>query len=215
MLSRALLKDTSSTPTTNVTFRASTTQGSSALQTNLVMTTPTGTVSGDLLIATITVGNRTITTPSGWTLAKFINDSTAGSYLYVFYRILAAAPASTYTFTASNQTGWDGCMASYSGVTSVGASAIQTNVTSSTNIIAPSVTATGGSKLFCCFSEDGATGTITAPTGMTLRAFANINTSRLNAIADQTVGSGATGTRSAPFSASVSVTSNGFSMIIN
>lgn len=68
---------------------------------SLTINKPTGTASGDLLIAVI--GGTKSTTPSGWTqLADVDTGSSSVGHAYVYYKIAGGSEPSSYTF---NQTG--------------------------------------------------------------------------------------------------------------
>jgi hypothetical protein len=195
-------------------FIASSTNSTAGTFTTLTITTPTGTQSGDLLLAFLTVGNVTLTPPAGWTLSRSITDTTANSVLGVYYIFLASAPAASYVFTASSATSWAGSLLTYRGYTTINDSAIQVNAASASQIIAPSVTAGGsGGVLLCCFSRDDSASAITVPSGMTERSssIGGAGSTRLHKTADLGVVSGATGTKIASVP-SGSVTSIGFSM---
>lgn len=69
----------------------------------MVITTPSGTADGDLLIAQFQTNNQapTVTAPAGWT-TKDSDTTNANSYL--FYKI-AASEGASYTFSISNAGG--------------------------------------------------------------------------------------------------------------
>lgn len=187
-------------PPANVTFVASTTQIEAAITSTTTITTPAGAQSGDYLIAILTIGTPTISTPAGWTLLA--SGLPAAGKTYAFGLLLTAAPAASYTFTASSTSRWASVMVAYSNVVNVSATA--QNNTSSTNIVAPSVTFPVAGVLVCGFATESGTA-ITAPASMVSRGEALTSTYRTCEVADETVTSGASGTRTATSTADTNV----------
>lgn len=185
-----------------------------SLVTSMVVNVPAGAEDGDLLIVALTVGNRTIATPSGWTEANTQLNSATGSSLSVFYRFLTEAPPATYTFTASNDTRFVASALAYRNITFVDDTAIQSNA-ASTDISAPSVTAISEeSTLLCVFHRDDSSSAIVSPAGMTERTSGTTDTTRKQTSAELLVGSGDTGVKTAT-TASGSLESIGFSMVFS
>ena len=97
-----------------------------------VVNKPTGTVSGDLIVAAIgiadDVGTLTITPPSGWTSQTDLAYAAGGAqHLAVFTKTAGGSEPSTYSFTLSGTTGgandpW--CTAAASYFSDTGASVI-------------------------------------------------------------------------------------------
>jgi hypothetical protein len=86
---------------------------------NLTINKPSGTVSGDVMIAAIAVRPETVTigAPSGWTLIRRSDNPNANANTLAVYRKVAggAEPAS-YTWTLSTNTGAVGGILSFTGV---------------------------------------------------------------------------------------------------
>jgi fibronectin type 3 domain-containing protein len=186
--------------TGGITFRAAS-SASSRAGTSLAIARPTGTQSGDVLLASLDVaGAPTLTPPAGWTLVR--TDTAPGSFVKATYWHLAAAtdPAS-FTWTLSSSQVAVGLMLAYAGVDSanpIDASNGQANA-SSTSAVAPSVTvSTAGSMLVMLVGLAG-NGSVTPPSGMTERAEAAAGRSAkiTGEASDATVGAGTTGTRTA------------------
>lgn len=89
------------------------TSGVTSNTTSLIVTPDATPISGNLLVL-IVVSNNTVTTPSGWTLAKSAIDNTGS---YVFYKI-SAGTESSITVTQPSDFGTIAVM-EYSGLTNV------------------------------------------------------------------------------------------------
>src|SRR5215831_18586636 len=82
---------------------------------------PAGATSGDLLVATIYLGNDalgslpTFTSPAGWTLVDQTNRSSRGSLLVAWHAVGASEPPS-YTWTSNAPVYGVGWIAAYRGV---------------------------------------------------------------------------------------------------
>ncbi len=147
--------------------------------TSITCDTPTGTSSGDLMIAAQIGDNLAeLFTPSGWTLIGAV-DGGGNFHAEAYGLILTGSPAGSYAFTSSD-----------SGVTSKAAS-IQTfrktggtwitvssmtftedNEETGSSMTTSSITATNGDYLFAAFFNDGGNTVSTAPTGMTVTSVA-------------------------------------------
>ncbi len=138
----------------------------------LVLTKPTGTAQGDLLVAGITVDGGSaisVTSPAGWTLLRRTDASTNLSLLS-YWKLAGASEASSYTFTVTS-TRATGGIVRFSGVDQsnpVEASSGSSSVTASTSATAPAITVTAGSAQVGFFAADGRTG-FTVASGMTER----------------------------------------------
>lgn len=157
---------------------------------SVTITTPTGTVDGDLLIALIqNDSSATITPPAGWTAIA----STPGASS--FYKI-AASEGASYVFTPSAGSGV-GTVARITGhnTTSPIADSAAAYATSSLTGIAPSVTASvASSGLVQMVQTTGSSSAWTAP-GTATKVYDLVVSSKNVAGGQETVGSGATGTR--------------------
>ncbi|HET7168477.1 MAG TPA: Ig-like domain-containing protein, partial [Candidatus Limnocylindrales bacterium] len=184
-----------------ITFRSAS-SADNATATSLVIPAPAGAVSGDVLVAAVSVrGGPTITPPAGWTLVRQdINASTMRQALFV--HVAGGSEPSSYTFTLSNAQSAAGGIVAYSGVdpaNPVDVHGGQVNA-ASTSITAPSVTTTGPDRVLVAFFGTPALTSMTPPSGMTERydeAVPSTNTYKVtSAAADGGAASaGATGTR--------------------
>ena len=137
-------------PAGNITFRSATEADNGAGGTSLILRTPAGTSSGDVLVAHITVRTSgvTITAPSGWTRVLRL-DSTTSISTAAYVRVASATEPSSYTWTFNASHEASGGISGYSGVNTtspVDASASQYN--SSTNAVDnPGVTTTAANDM--------------------------------------------------------------------
>lgn len=71
---------------------------------SLTLTTPSGSASGDVLIAQVTVQSGvTLSVPSGWTLISSASTTGTGSLQQkIYYLNLSAAPSASYSWTVAN-----------------------------------------------------------------------------------------------------------------
>ena len=191
---------------TGIVLRAAASAGNAATN-SLVLPRPTGTLTGDVLVARSAVrGTPTITTPVGWSLVRTDVRSTTFTQA-VYIHVAGGAEPASYTFSFSANATAVGSVASYIGVDTVNPIAAhsgQSNA-SSTSLTAPSATTSVPSRLLGFFGVTGAN-SVTPPAGMTERTEAATATgvaSKLTIeLADQNnPGIGATGTRIATASA--------------
>jgi hypothetical protein len=174
----------------------STTQTSTATFSTVVVSKPTGTTQGDLMIMIGAIGSgtsRTWTGDTGWTE---VADQNSPPNLRVAYKVAGASEPSSYTFAISSSTN-SGIAASiltyrYAAYDTIGA------FTSGTNpLILPSVTASKNlSVLIAAGARVDANTVLGTPTGMTARVTNSDSTRPSYKICDQSVDAGATGTRS-------------------
>ncbi|MCI0401405.1 MAG: DUF2341 domain-containing protein [Gammaproteobacteria bacterium] len=175
----------------NITLRNKTNTSPTSTTLSVAGTKPTGTVQGDLMIATaVHDGGNTngISAPAGWIRLQPAGAPPYGAEdmrTHTWYKVAGASEPSTYTFTMGGSTlapmivqiasfystsgvnvnGWTLQDSSYN------YEAIADTVSATT-----SVTSTTSSLLFAAFSNDGSRTVTSAPSGMTL----------LNAVTDST-----------------------------
>ncbi|WP_250556511.1 PKD domain-containing protein [Pseudonocardia lacus] len=160
-----------------IAVAGSTTSTSLPATTSVVLTKPTGSAVGDVLLATFTADNRptVATAPAGWT--SFVPAlRPAEASLFGYYHVVTAADAGTnsWTWTLSAAQKWNGGVTRFTGVDPV--SPLDTTVSSATNLSStattvsvPSVTtATPGALLVGGLGANGTTPLTTPPTGWTL-----------------------------------------------
>lgn len=197
-----------------VTFRSAS-QFNGETTTVCVVNRPTGTVSGDLLIA-IHGSDRdgtaaAMTAPAGWTLAGQSSQTNAG-FVKVWWKIAGGSEPSTYTFPDSTASDAALIVLCFQGGTFDAASPFAVAVTfggsntSSTSHVAPSVAGVDDGELVTAyFGGTGTNGTRTysPPSGMTERGDVGGGWVVLAAYTLDLAADGATGTKTATCSASV------------
>lgn len=155
---------------------------------------PSGVVSGDLMVVTITAAaSVTWTVLSGWTRCPGTPNVLGGD---IFYKVAGGSEGSSYTFHCNNAlTALRGAVTRWTGFDTT--TPIQTSAGGAvtTNGLSPTVTASvANSVLYCSLVNVASNNTsCTVPSGMT-QAF-NTTTTAFKLGATETVGSGATGTR--------------------
>lgn len=145
------------------------TSGTSA---TIVLTVPTGTVAGDVMVAIVsdwTGTGCTVTTPTGWTLLQPKVNETTNIGLSVFYKI-AVASEPNVTITYSSAQGLAGGITSFSGVSNTTPlSGTPTNSTSAVSTTTPQppnmTTADDNAMVIPCIAgfASGTSWTFTAP----------------------------------------------------
>ncbi len=172
---------------------------------SLAINRPTG-AAGDVLIAQITVtgrsANPTINAPTGWTLVNRTNYGTGAGQIgqAIYYRVWASGEPTSYTWSFSGGSSGTryaiGNIVSYRGVDTTNPIVDYSGAGgNSQSLIAQGVTAEAGSMLVGFFG-DGRNEAINTPPGMTSRADRGTTSLHIQA-ADQAVGAGPTGTRTA------------------
>ncbi len=108
------------TVASNIAFQAAAAAGSGPGILSLTVTTPTGTVAGDVMVAAIAVrpNTATITPPaSGWTLVRRVdNSASVTNSLAIYTRVAGVGEPASHTWTFSSSTGSAGGIMSFRGV---------------------------------------------------------------------------------------------------
>ena len=164
---------------------------------------PTGTVSGDLMLAAIAARTgTTVTAPSDWTLVPNLDQTAPGSVMHqvVFSRVAGSSEPSSYTFTLGAKVGFVGQIVTYRGG-SLATSGGQGNA-SATSIIAPSLSAAASESVEVGFFGTAVFTSIAPPSGMIERgengrSAGSAGTRITIETADDVVNSGSLGERSA------------------
>jgi len=164
---------------------------------------PTGTVSGDLMLAAIAARTgTTVTAPSDWTLVPNLDQTAPGSVMHqvVFSRVAGSSEPSSYTFTLGAKVGFVGQIVTYRGG-SLATSGGQGNA-SATSIIAPSLSAAASESVEVGFFGTAAFTSIAPPSGMIERgengrSAGSAGTRITIETADDVVNTGSLGERSA------------------
>ena len=193
-----------------VAFRAAASTGQASGGT-ITVAKPAGTVSGDVMLASVTVVTNvsTVATPTGWTLLLDTNQTvtnTNTSRLYTYYKVAGAAEPTSYAWTVSGTNiGAVAAIASFSGVdisvSPIDASAGQATA-SSVDHTAPSVTTTVAGGMLVTVHEFASARTWLPPSGMTEIVDRASRTKNGNGVSlemniESRAVTGATGTRTA------------------
>ncbi len=183
---------------------------------SIVLSAPSGTQVGHLLLAAIEVGYGSNTLvpalihPKGWTAVKRIDHGLTGTFA-VFWHAYAQGETS-YTWTLSGPAVWGSAyMLAYSGVnlaTPIDVGAGQNVQTAGTSYSTPSITTLGSNEMlvatFAGLGNSGAN-TWTAPSGTTQRAMVDNTIGRSIEVVDKLQAScGASGALTSTVSASQS-----------
>lgn len=164
--------------------------------TQLTVALPTGTTSGDLLLAGIYAGDDgatalpTLTPPAGWTLARPLLTHTTIATLGLYWRFAGAGEPASYTFTISAKVSGVAQISAYRGVDP--ARPIDaysgSDVGACTSCTVPSVTTTvANTRLVAAvggYNSASTATTWTAP-ALTVRSSGNNNSARSGLIADK------------------------------
>lgn len=177
-------------------YVASASAQNSSVGNTLVIGKPAGTADGDLMVAFMGsdgVAAATWTGDSGWTE---IADQASIPSLRVAYKV-AASEGSSYTFTYSSATKLlGGSILTYRGgaYDAIGSISLTSGAPTTVSPTGPS-SAQQYAKLIGICMRGVATSTITAQSSMTQRVQDSDGSAPSYVIADETVGAGATGTR--------------------
>lgn len=176
-----------------ITFVA-TAQNYAPSTTSLVITKPTGTVSGDLMIAVMSrssgSGSRTWSPPAGWTQVLGTVASASPS-MGIAYRIAGASEGANYTFTFSNTANLAGDIITYRGANY---DAIGTVSTDSANPITATAVTVASGLLLAVYMSDAASVTLSTPSGFSAVDANSDATAPSLAIFSKLVSSGSSGT---------------------
>ncbi len=183
---------------------------------SLAINKPTGTASGDVMVASISVrpNTATITAPSGWTLVRRIdNSNTNPNSLATYYRVAGSSEPTSYTWSFSTTAGSAGGIQSFTGVDTSNPVDVEAgqNTANSVSQTAPSVTTGAANEMLVTSHAFSSSATFTKPTGMT-EAFDVASVTVPNSGGEAIEGnyelraaSGATGTRTATASGDADV----------
>lgn len=165
--------------------------------TNISVSKPSGALENDVVVVYLQCDAvRTVTPPDGsWTGSQLDSGSTWAA----FYKVLGASEPSSWTFVLSSASGTTATAVAYYDIdtaTPVAAGpTFQRNGSDNTSSVAPSVSPGSAGTLVTMHSSSGI-GTASTPSGMTERLAASaLGGFYGTALFDESVSSGATGTR--------------------
>ena len=163
-----------------LTIRDST-KAHNASTTSLACTTPTGTVSGDVIVACLgqdAADGTGFTPPDGtWELIEAGRDTGPSVWNAMYYKVLSASPAANYTFTFDGTA--NGFFVSLTTINPDGntLAAVRSAISSTasgTSLATGAVTgAVDQTALICGWMADDSTTVSVDPSGMTLEEFNN------------------------------------------
>ena len=155
-------------------FRSASTAQTGSGATSVTVNLPTGTVAGDVMIATVDAeGSAAFTAPSGWSSTGLFAGASFFGYSAVYFKVATASEPSSYTWTLGTSRKATAKIASYVGVSGTPIETSATNgAGSGTSASTTSVTTTAAnSMVVLAVSADAAASfTITAPAGTSNRA---------------------------------------------
>lgn len=132
---------------------------------NQSVSAPDGQLAGDLLLLVVSSSVATVTTPTGWTVAR--SNASSSMYFYVFYKFASSDGESVQVNTS---VGFPHTMiyAAYSGVSGVDIGALTTMTSSSTSITISAVTATApGIRVVASMNASTSRTLSSGPSGLT------------------------------------------------
>lgn len=129
---------------------------------------PSGTVSGDLLFAHVTIsGLVTVTAPAGWTVVQEQQATSPDTTVGTYKKIAGGSEPSTYDFTFSSTTSIaEACMLRITGsaASPIGASSKVFNSSASTTATGTTITPVNSESLLLFCVSNGAGGTVSGYT---------------------------------------------------
>jgi transcriptional regulator CtsR/regulation of enolase protein 1 (concanavalin A-like superfamily) len=153
-------------------FRSAASKGAGSGVLSLTINKPTGTVPGDVMVASISFrpNTATITVPSGWTLIRRIdNANTNPNSLAIYRKAAGSSEPTTYTWSFNTSVGSAGGIQTFTGVdttTPIDVEAGQ-NTANDVTIAAPSITTTRANDMIVTSHAFSSSATFTKPSGMT------------------------------------------------
>jgi outer membrane protein assembly factor BamB len=167
----ALLSLPSQARAADIAFVAFAKAGTASGTLTLTISKPTGTVQNHVMIASIGVrpNTATITAPSGWTLVRRINNTTASANsLAVYYKVAGGSEPASYAWTFSTSTGVAGGIQTFSGVDTTTPIDVENGqaTASASSHATPSVTTTVARTMVVASHTFATTGSWAPPPGM-------------------------------------------------
>lgn len=155
-----------------IAFRGGASAGAPSGTLSLTINKPSGTVEGDVMIASIAVRPDTaaITEPANWTLVRRVDNANPNANsLAVYYKVAGASEPADYTWTFSASTGSAGGIQSFLGVDQGNPINVDSgqNTASGLTHATPSVNTTATNTMLVTSHDFTSSATWTPPAGMT------------------------------------------------
>jgi hypothetical protein len=155
-----------------ITFRGGASAGAASGTLSLTISKPSGTVEGDVMIASIAVRPDTavITAPANWTLVRRVDNANPNANsLAVYYKVAGASEPADYTWTFSTSTGSAGGIQSFLGADQGNPINVENgqNTASGLTHATPSVITTVNNTMLVTSHAFTSSATWTPPGGMT------------------------------------------------
>lgn len=136
---------------------------------SLVVSKPTGAISGDILIGGMCAAlSRTWTGDTGWT--EILDQGTAPS-LRAAYLVAGGSEPSSYTFTASSSVAASGAIACFRGYTYDTASSSASTLSGDGDLSISGITVTGGILIAIVVTDNASPVSHSTPSGFQLAGF--------------------------------------------
>jgi transcriptional regulator CtsR/regulation of enolase protein 1 (concanavalin A-like superfamily) len=151
-------------------FRAAASK--SAASGTLTINKPTGTVAGDLMVASISVrpNTSTIGAPLGWTLVRRVDNTNSNpNSLATYYKAAGSSEPASYAWTFNASAGAAGGIQCFTGVDTSNPVDVEAGQNTANDVIltAPSVTTGALNEMLVTSHAFASSATFTKPTGMT------------------------------------------------
>ena len=165
------LRPASAPPPSTISFRAAASAGASA-GLSLTIDKPSGTVAGDVMIASIAVrpNTATMTAPAGWKLVRRIdNGNENANSLAVYYKVAGGSEPANYAWTFSTPTSAAGGIQTFTGVDTTSPINVEGGQTTANALshTTPSVTTTVADTMIVTSHAFASAASWVPPSGMT------------------------------------------------
>ncbi len=167
--------DSAYSPEANATtsiaaFRAAASAGAASGVLSLKINKPSGTLAGDVLVASIAVRPSTATiNASGWTLIRRLDNTTGNSNsLAVYYKVAGASEPASYTWSFNSSAGSAGGIQAFSGIDTASPVDVEAGVNTASGLAigAPSVNTRFANDMLVTSHSFASAASFTPPAGM-------------------------------------------------
>ncbi|MBL8726976.1 MAG: Ig-like domain-containing protein, partial [Planctomycetes bacterium] len=155
----------------DIQLRAAASAGAASGVLALTVPTPTGALTGDVLLAAIAVRPNTaaVTPPTGWTLVRRIDNAMAAAHsLLVYHRVVMAGEPANHSWTFSASTGSAGGIVAFVNVDTGNIVDVEDGQNTASGVVhtAPSVTTTVAGTMLVTLHAFSSSATWTSPPAM-------------------------------------------------